>query len=305
VRAPLGLPAAQLRSGRCSRHLVISDSVLGWLDAPRALLPLQQLVGYVGEQPPAPATISSVPASVEPLPELVLLVQDGVGLSCGFAKGLPRVSLDHACAGPALWPRCGGAPALLVITGDLACLHLAALCGNLVPLVLPRLAEQLEVAAAVRANRLGLVLTEDHSSGGDVSFNASWAEAALNGSGVAGNLPRLAAALRLAGGAPRAAQWIALFMELGAQSFVPLDCQNPLWERWLLDVYAALLLLAYALLLLVRRAARLLDSGSASASNSMTNGNGVHTAELSLLAPALPPSKSMRAFSYERVTPTS
>jgi hypothetical protein len=93
-------------------------------------------------------------------------------------------------------------------------------------------------------------------------------------------------------------------MELGAQSFVPLDCQSPLWERWLLDVYAALLLLAYALVLLVRRAARLLDSGSGRSSRATTstsNGNGVHAAELE---PALAPSKSMRAFSYERVTPS-
>ncbi|CAK9007459.1 Small glutamine-rich tetratricopeptide repeat-containing protein 2, partial [Durusdinium trenchii] len=277
VRKPLGLVKLEIPGDHCSERLVLSDTSLGWLDDPRPLPPLQQIVGAV-VPPPLEHGSQSQSARAEkrqrgvndgPSRVTQVLVQgtfsagemDAIVAATELAN-LTMVFLGERCINYALIESLcvsndddddeeeeeggfdPGADAVLLTSGDLACVHLSAMCRAVQGLLLlPKLPEQVEIARRLQRSGLGKLIPAPHgelAQGPEPAQVAAMLHEAQLPQSLRAFEERMAEfreASRLAGGTARAAYWVHNVLELGLHPFLPLDCQMPWFQRYLLDVY--------------------------------------------------------------------
>ncbi|GBG32056.1 Hypothetical Protein FCC1311_082812 [Hondaea fermentalgiana] len=258
----MGLGPIAVPGGYCEERLVLSDSVLGYLDEPRPMPPLQQLIGAV--LPPMPEDASCRGPQVNGFgkrsaprtfgvpgrlilhgsysdEEMAVLVEAcahyNLSLTLVGERCLSITALKHFC--DAYAPQVAGtaemSAAIMFTSGDLSCVHLAGVCENIRGLIVrPILAEQLEVAIRASSSKIGIVLAQSDLEATEVRRALGLA---ISGSQEA-NLRHFGEALRVAGGTTRAALWISRALDYSFAHFLPVDCGLPWHQHFFLDVYA-------------------------------------------------------------------
>mmetsp|Transcript_5191 Transcript_5191/g.7984 ORF Transcript_5191/g.7984 Transcript_5191/m.7984 type:complete len:560 (-) Transcript_5191:2329-4008(-) len=257
VRDKLALGSPEFTGARCNRRLVLSDTVIDWLDHPRPFPPLQQIIG-------AAVSPSFTVNAVDNLPSLQ---QQKYVLLHGFYTEQEKTSLvdvcekfnmtvilvGERCFNESIWHRfCSqtGDRAILITSGDLACVQLAGICSTPM-LVIPKLPEQQVVALRVRETGIGNALVGTGCTN-QTAVEEQLSELFLEKNTYLVKLRMFGEAARKAGGVPLAAYWIRNALTLGLDTFLPLECGLAWYQRLLLDVYVVYVCALFGFILLLK-----------------------------------------------------